>query len=97
MAKADFINVEDVYKIGYKAGYDDALKHATGDRKKAAWVKTNQTNINGDRLYFCTNCKKGDFHDETVPVMFCWNCGSNMVLPEMSVEEWEAAKDEVQR
>lgn len=94
MEKSDFINFENVYKIGYKAGYDDALKHAGATDRRAAWVKLNVSDDNGNRYYLCSNCEKGDAHDEAHPVMYCWNCGSVMTLPEISQDEWEAANDE---
>lgn len=46
-------------------------------RKKGKWIYI-RTEDNGNALYECSVCHKGEVHVPIVNVSYCWNCGADM-------------------
>lgn len=42
------------------------------------WIPINQQDDNGNDYYYCSICGKGELHEASTIVNYCWNCGSYM-------------------
>lgn len=47
------------------------------ERKTGEWIHIRDEE-NGNGLYECPICHRGDIHAPEVKVNFCWNCGAKM-------------------
>lgn len=47
------------------------------ERKTGKWIYIH-TDIDGNALYECSECHKGEVHVPIVEVKYCWNCGAKM-------------------
>lgn len=47
------------------------------ERKTGRWIYIH-TDIDGNALYECSECHKGEVHVPIVEVKYCWNCGARM-------------------
>ena len=46
-------------------------------RKRGKWIFI-RGEEDGNALYECSECGKGDIHAPEVMVSYCWNCGADM-------------------
>lgn len=54
------------------------LPSAQPERKTGRWIHI-RTESDGNALYECSECHKGEVHVPIVEVHYCWNCGARMV------------------
>ena len=47
------------------------------ERKTGKWIHI-LTEADGNALYECSECHKGEVHVPIVEVKYCWNCGAKM-------------------
>lgn len=47
------------------------------ERKTGKWIHV-RTEADGNALYECSECHKGEVHVPIVDVKYCWNCGARM-------------------
>ena len=47
------------------------------ERKTGKWIHI-RTEEDGNGLYECSECHKGEIHVPIVEVKYCWNCGTKM-------------------
>ena len=47
------------------------------ERKTGKWIHI-LTEADGNALYECSECHKGEVHVPIVEVKYCWNCGARM-------------------
>ena len=47
------------------------------ERKTGKWIHI-LTEVDGNALYECSECHKGEVHVPIVEVKYCWNCGAKM-------------------
>ena len=45
--------------------------------KHGKWIECHEEE-NGNFLFECSVCHKGDIHAKEVEVSYCWNCGAKM-------------------
>lgn len=50
---------------------------AIEERKTGRWIHI-RTEADGNALYECSECHKGEKHVPIVEVRYCWNCGAKM-------------------
>ena len=65
-------------KIYQIINWISALPSAHPQRKKGKWILVHEADENGNALYECSVCHKGETHVPTVDVSYCWNCGARM-------------------
>lgn len=46
--------------------------------KHGKWILVREADEDGNALYECSNCHKGEIHVPSVEVRYCWNCGARM-------------------
>lgn len=56
----------------------EKLPSAQPERKRGRWILVHEADENGNALYECSVCHKGETHVPTVDVSYCWNCGARM-------------------
>ena len=54
-----------------------ALPSAQTERPKGEWIHIRDEE-DGNALYECSVCHKGEVHVPIVEVSYCWNCGADM-------------------
>ena len=54
-----------------------ALPSAQPERPKGEWIHIRDEE-DGNALYECSVCHKGEVHVPIVEVSYCWNCGADM-------------------
>lgn len=42
------------------------------------WIMVNEPDENGNALYQCSECHRGETHTPIVEVPYCWHCGAQM-------------------
>lgn len=55
----------------------EVLPSAEPERKHGRWIHI-RTEPDGNALYECSECHKGEVHVPIVEVHYCWNCGARM-------------------
>ena len=55
----------------------EKLPSAEPERKHGRWIHI-LTEPDGNALYECSECHKGEVHVPIVEVHYCWNCGARM-------------------
>ena len=60
------------------------LPPVTPMQRTGHWIKTSDTDENGNAQYTCSECYCGDVHAEVQIVPYCWKCGAKMVEPQES-------------
>lgn len=78
---------EESYMEGWCKGFNAAVDHCIGhvihaptiepERKTGKWIHI-RTEEDGNGLYECSECHKGEIHVPIVEVKYCWNCGTKM-------------------
>lgn len=53
------------------------LPSAQPERPKGEWIHIRDEE-DGNALYECSVCHKGEVHVPIVEVSYCWNCGADM-------------------
>lgn len=53
------------------------MPSAQPERKTGKWIHI-RTEEDGNALYECSVCHKGEIHVPIVEVSYCWNCGARM-------------------
>ena len=83
---ADALGLNDFEIILCDGSYKEALKMLLNkietaptveERKTGEWIHIRDEE-NGNGLYECPICHRGDIHAPEVKVNFCWNCGAKM-------------------
>ena len=87
-----YINADELIKRLKEAGHEEAaamalkmagherkknLPSAQPERKTGKWIYI-RAEENGNGLYQCSVCSKGDIHAPEVEVPYCWNCGARI-------------------
>jgi len=67
----------DTYDKACIIGVLEALPSAQPERPKGEWIHIRDEE-DGNSLYECSVCHKGEVHVPIVEVSYCWNCGADM-------------------
>lgn len=54
------------------------LPTAQPEQKKGHWIEIQAPDSDGNGLYECSICHRGEVHVPIVEVPFCWHCGADM-------------------
>ena len=54
------------------------LKNAQPERMRGRWIEIQAPDSDGNGLYECSVCHRGEVHVPIVEVPFCWHCGAYM-------------------
>lgn len=79
--ESDAEQMEDmVFKMATYAAINDVKHQPAADVAPARhghWIHV-CTELDGNALYECSICGKGEIHVPIVEVKYCWNCGARM-------------------
>lgn len=83
ISRADAISVLDNFTQTDTLGHTprqivEALPSAQPERMRGRWIEIQAPDSDGNGLYECSICHRGEVHVPIVEVPFCWHCGAYM-------------------